>query len=311
MKPTPTAVISLALAMALAVGACGGGANDSDGGARVKVVASFFPIAEAVRSVGGDLVDVSTLTPAGAEPHDLELSSGQVDQIHDADLVVYLGGGFQPGVEEVSRKRRGAAVDLGEGLRLRAGETPGDNGEDDDHGDEASDPHFWLDPMLMSKSVDRVERALVEKAPRHAEAFAANADSYRAALAALDREFREGLGACARRAVVTAHAAFHYLTERYDLEQIPIAGLSPEAEPGAQRVAELAELIAERGVTTVFYESMASPGVAETLAREAGVKTAVLNPLETLAPADAKAGKDYVAVIRENLRALSDALGCA
>jgi zinc transport system substrate-binding protein len=286
----------------LLCGACGG--DDDSGESRPQVAASFFPIAEAAQAVGGDLVEVSNLTPAGTEPHDLELTSRQVDQLQDAALVLFLGQGFQPAIEEIAEERDGRSVDLLAGLPLVAAAE-----DDDDEGGEV-DPHFWLDPTLMSLAVDEIERALTEVAPEHAGTFAANADEYRGRLADLDGEFQSALANCARRVIVTSHAAFSYLAERYDLEQLPIAGLSPESEPTPQRLAQLADLIADDGVTTVFYETLVDPAVAETLAREAGVETAVLNPIEGLSEEDAEAGKDYAAVMRDNLAALTAELGC-
>jgi zinc transport system substrate-binding protein len=285
----------------LLCGACGG--EDDSGESRPQVAASFFPIAEAAQAVGGDLVEVSNLTPAGTEPHDLELTSRQVDQLQDAALVLFLGQGFQPAVEEIAEARDGPSLDLLAGLPLVAA------AEDDDEAGEV-DPHFWLDPTLMSMAAEEIERALSEVAPEHADTFAANADAYRGRLADLDAEFQSTLANCARRVIVTSHAAFSYLAQRYNLEQVPIAGLSPESEPTPQRLAELADLVADVGVTTVFYEALVDPAVAETLARETGVETAVLNPIEGLSAEDAEAGKDYAAVMGDNLAALTAALGC-
>lgn len=311
------------LIAAAAVVVLGASACDSDtarsgsaGEGRIHVVASFYPVAHAAEKIGGDLVEVVNLTPAGTEPHDLELSPRQVDQLQDADVVLYLGQGFQPAVEEVVRGRKDISVDVLEAVELDEDAPASPDEHDDAHGDQHDDgddldPHFWLAPKLMSDAVGWIEEALAGTAPEHAEAFAANAAEYQRALAELDREFDAGLSNCQRRTIVTAHAAFHYLADSYELEQLAIAGLSPESEPDPQRLAELSDVIRERGVTTVFYETLAAPDVAETLAREARVETAVLNPLEGLTAADVKKGKDYMAVMRDNLAALADALGCS
>lgn len=310
-------VTAAALIVSLAAAACGSDRSDSprvDG--RVQVVASFYPVAEAAERVGGDHIGVVNLTPPGTEPHDLELSPREVDRLEDADLVLYLGQGFQPAVEEVAERRQARSVDVLEAveLEMRAASFDAHTEEaagEEEHGhEEALDPHFWLDPRRMATAVDRIEQALAQVAPEHAGAFATNAQRYKQALADLDQEFAAALDDCDRRVMVTSHAAFHYLAKRYDLEQRPIAGLSPEAEPDPTRLAELADLIRDEGVTTVFYETLVTPDVAETLAREAGVKTAVLNPLEGLTDQDIRQGKDYDAVMRENLAALSGALGC-
>lgn len=305
----------------LALGACGDGGGDgargdgagtSDGA--VLVVASFYPLAEAAARIGGDRVEVVNLTPAGSEPHDIELTSRQVDRLEDADVVLYVGQGFQPAVEEIAERRQAGAVDLSEAVELKAGAAGAAGAAEDLAADEGEasevDPHFWLDPKLMATAAGEVARALVEASPGDKAAFEANARRYGDELAALDREFSTGLKSCERSAIVTAHAAFFYLAERYGLTQHAIAGLSPEAEPDADRLARLADRIEEDGTTTVFYEDLVSPTVAEALAEEAGVTTAVLNPIEGLTERQAEAGKDYAAVMRENLAALRLALGC-
>ena len=263
----------------------------------MRVVASFYPVYEAARRVGGDRVEVSNLTPAGVEPHDLELSSKTVDRIIDAGVVLYLGHGFQPAVERAVRRSKGKAVDLLAPMPLHKGE-------------QDVDPHVWLDPVLMTRIVDEVRSALSDADPSGAPAFADNATAYAKELSALDQEYRTGLTACARTLIITSHEAFGYLAQRYGLEQRAAAGLSPEAEPEPGRLAELADLVRRTGSTTVFSETLVSPKVAETLAREAGVKTAVLDPIEGLTEEEQRAGKTYLAVMRDNLAALRAALAC-
>ena len=303
----------------LAVGAtaCGGDDDgpDAAGGDRLQVVASFYPVAEAATRVGGDRVEVTNLTPPGVEPHDFELAPDDVDRIEDADVVLYLGEGFQPAVAEIAERQDGA-VDLMTGIDLEAGasealeaeEAAGEEGGGDEHGD--VDPHFWLDPTLLSAAVGEIEAALTDAAPDDAATFAANARAYEDELAGLDGEMEAALANCERDEIVTSHAAFFYLARRYGLTQLPIAGLSPESEPDADRLAELADQIEDDDITTVFYETLVSPDVAETLADEADVETAVLNPIEGLTEDEVDAGADYPSIMRENLAALRDALGC-
>jgi zinc transport system substrate-binding protein len=278
-----TVVVALVGLAATATAACGGGARSSDDG-RTHVVAGFYPLAEVARRVGGPDVVVTDLTPAGAEPHDLELSTDQVDAIEDADLVLYLGHGFQPAVEAAARRSEGERLDL------LAGQ-PGD------------DPHVWLDPVALQDVVNRVRKAMPA-------ADAAATDAFLDELRALDRDFAAGLADCERRTIVTAHAAFGRLAARYDHEQVAITGGSPESEPEPRRLAALADQIRRTGVTTVFTEALVSPRVAETLAREAGVTTAVLDPIEALTAAQVAAGDDYGKVMRRNLTTLRTALGC-
>jgi len=212
--------------------------------------------------------------------------------------VVYLGQGFQPAVETaVTEDASGVAVDV----------LP----EDALHDGDTVDPHFWLSPARMLVATDAVEAAMVEANPAEAELYNVNDESLRADLESLNEDYRNGLATCERSTIVTAHAAFAYLAHDYDLEQEAIAGISPESEPDPARVTELASLVQDEGVTTIFTETLVSAKVAEMLAAEAGVKVAMLNPLEGLTQAQADAGDDYLSVMRGNLATLQEALGCS
>jgi zinc transport system substrate-binding protein len=282
--------------VALTAGACGGaGAGVDD--ERLGVVAGFYPLAEAAQRVGGDLVDVVNLTPSGSEPHDLELSPDQLDRLANADLVVYVGGGFQPALEAAVNGGDAMALDVAEAVRL-------------EDGDGNTDPHFWLDPTRQTDAVTAIEAALAELAPDDAGVFAANADDYRAELAALDARLEDGLASCERDLLVTSHAAFHYLAGRYGLEQVAISGLNPESEPDPERLADLADLVDREGVTTVFHEPLAPADLADTLAREAGVEVDVLDPIEGLSDDAIDDGATYVTTMYDNLTALTKALAC-
>jgi zinc transport system substrate-binding protein len=290
-------VIAVAAAAGAVMAAVPGCSSD-DGGGGVEVVAGFYPVAWAAERVGGDAVTVTDLTPAGVEPHDLELTPDQVDDVLDADVVVVMGDGFQPAVEDAADSRDDTTVALLDVL-------PGDELTPDD-------PHVWLDPVLMSEVVDEIEAVLVDADPDREDVFRRNADEVRGELDALDAAYRDGLAACERDLVVTAHDAFGYLTDRYGLREEGVAGLSPDAEPDAQRLAELADLAQAEGVTTVFTEELVSPEIAETLAREAGgLQTDVLSPLESLSPDERDAGGDYLSVMEANLTRLQAALGCS
>lgn len=281
--------VTIVLATVLA-GACAG-SSDGDGGRPVRAVASFYPLVEITRSVGGERVSVDNLTPVGVEPHDIELSPRQIDKLADSDLLVLLGGGFQPAVEEAAAQAK-LAVDVSDGLPREAG-----------------DPHVWLDPVLFGQVVDRIEAALVKVDPAGADGYRARAAEYRSRLDQLDADYRGGLADCDRRVIVTGHEAFGYLARRYNLEQLSIAGFSPDAEPDPRRLAELTDLVRRRGVTTIFTEELVSPKVAETLAREAGVTTAVLHTIEGL-ESEGETGADYFSLMRDNLTALRQALAC-
>lgn len=280
---------SALVASSLLVG-CG---STGTGGSGDTVVAAFYPIAFAAGQIAGDRADVRNLTPAGAEPHDLELTAGDVRAVGAAKVVLYLGDGFMPGLETAVEQRSGSSVDLLADRQLRAGTN--------EPGGEARDPHVWLDPVLYAALVRTIGSTLGDDAA---------ADLLARRLERLDAEFRRGLAHCERRQVVTSHAAFGYLAARYGLEQVPLEGLSPEAEPSARSLAHLVDLVERSGATTVFFETLVSPRLAQTVAREAGATTAVLNPLEGLTDDELAGGADYFSVMRSNLAALQKALGC-
>jgi len=263
---------------------------------RTSVAAAFFPLAEAARQVGGGHVRVSDLTPAGVEPHDFELASDDVDRLLDADLAIVMGDDFQPAVEATADDRDGPTLVVFDELRRTR------------HRD---DPHIWLDPVRYREVVVAVADALADVDPDHARSYRANAAKYGKRLAALDRDLARGLADCESRTIVSAHEAFGWLADRYDLVQHGIAGIEPDTEPDPERLAELADLAEREGVTTVFTETLVSPRVARTVAREAGgLRTAVLDPLEGLDDDRRNAGADYVSVMRDNLRELRTALRC-
>ncbi len=296
----------LALSVGATTAAAGCRAHDSwpsSTGGRLRVVAAFYPLAELARRVGGADVSVLDLTPAGAEPHDVEIRSPQVDRIEDADLALVVGGGFQPAVEAATRRAGIRRVDLLDALGP-AGARHGTGN------DPATDPHFWLDPSLFGAAAAHVASAMAALRPAAAARFAARSGAYRATLEALDARYSAGLAGCARRVVVTTHAAFAYLTARYGLRQEAVTGLSPEAEPDPARLGELSRLVDREGVTTVFTEPGTSTRVARTLARETGARVRTLSPLETLTPAERRSGDDYVAVMGANLDELVAALDC-
>jgi zinc transport system substrate-binding protein len=279
-------VLLCAGAAALLLAGCGGGGErgTSDG----EIVAAFYPLAFAAEQVGGPGVEVVDLTRAGEEPHDLELSPRDVARIHDARLVVYAGRGFQPAVEDAVEGRSGPSLDVLDDVPLV--------GSGDD-----VDAHVWLDPSRYAAVAHAIAAALGDPA---------SADRLVQRLNALDDAFAHGLERCRRRTIVTSHAAFGYLAARYRLEQRALVGLAPEAEPPPGTVSRLADEVRASHATTVFTEPLVAPALADTVAREAGARTAELDPLEALTPTEESAGADYFSVMRDNLAALRKALGC-
>ncbi|MGH2705540.1 MAG: metal ABC transporter substrate-binding protein [Actinomycetota bacterium] len=285
------------LLMALA-GACTTGGR---GSGRSSILAAFYPLAFTAAEVGGPSVEVVNLTSARTEPHDLELKPSQVARLHEARLVVFLGGGFQPAVEKIANDLPNRALDVLE-VPAVMGEL---HQEKEGSRARAVDPHVWLDPLLMADIARAVGQRLAGVDPRHADDYQSRAEQLAGRLAEVDGAFAAGLQDCARREFVSSHTAFGYLARRYRLTEVGIAGLSPESEPSPQRLARVATFVRERGVTTIFFEKLASPRIAESLAEEVGVRTEVLDPLET----EPHEG-GYVEGMQRNLSALRTALEC-
>jgi zinc transport system substrate-binding protein len=264
------------LTLCLLATACSG----SESRSAPFVAASVYPLAWAAERVAPAAVEVVDLTPPGVEPHDVELTPADVDTIRDASLLVYLGGGFQPAVDDAAAGREGPSVDVS--------------------GDDA-DPHVWLDPVRFASVVRDVAQAVGPSA---------SSDGAVRELERLDRDYRRGLADCTRRVIVTTHAAFGHLADRYGLTQVSLAAASPESEPGPRELEGLVDDVRASGATTVFTEPLASDRVARTVAREAGVRVAQLDPIEGLSEGRLGAGEDYLSVMRANLAAIREALGC-
>ncbi len=303
----------LASTVAVLLAGAGAGCADKAGGSgtddRLDVVTAFYPLQFLSERIGADAVTVSQLTKPGAEPHDVELNSRQVAEISDAGLVVYLKG-FQPAVDEaVAQESSDRAFDVGSTVPLlpaEAHEEEHAQGEPE-HTEGATDPHVWLDPVRFATIADKLAERLGQADPARAAAYTERAAALHRDLAALDTEYATALKTCDRREIVTSHPAFHYLADRYKLTEVGITGISPESEPSPQRLAEVAEQARSTGTTTIFFETLVSPKVADTIAREVGARTAVLDPLEGLTEPDT----DYFSVMRSNLKALTTALECS
>jgi zinc transport system substrate-binding protein len=287
--------VSLALALLAAVG-CTPAAPP----AKPLVVATIYPLWEFSRRVAGDRADVVSLVPAGVEPHDWEPAPRDVSQVRRAAVLVHSGTGLDRWAEKLvadGTARRPVVVNAGGGIDVL---TVGG----------VADPHLWLDPALARIMVGTIAVGLEQADPGGRAAYAENTAAFVAELDALDEAFAAGLADCARREVVTSHAAFGYLARRYRLTQIPVMGLSPEVEPSPADLAAIVRTARGLKVTHVFFETLVSPRLAETLSREIGAAPLPLNPIEGVSPDEAAAGLGYVELMRTNLSNLRVALGC-
>ena len=320
----PTVATAGAVALGLtAVSACStsdaSGVDGGEGDGKLKVAASFYPMQYLAEQIGGDKVSVTTLTKPGVEPHDLELKPRQTAELNDSGLILYLKG-VQPAVDKaIDQTSVKYKVDATTLTQLQTFDTSGghDHGHEEagheeagheDHEAEAgADPHLWLDPVKYAEVAKGVGAQMEKADPAHAADYKKNTDALVAKLTALHTDFEQGLKNSATKTFITTHSAFGYLAERYGLEQEGIAGVDPESEPSPARIKELQTIAKEDKVTTVFFETLASDKTAKTLAKDTGLKTDVLDPLEGIT--DRSKGDDYIEVMRSNLAALQKALG--
>jgi len=309
---------SVALALSV-IAACGSDdSSDSatpDTTATLTVAVAFYPVEEIVRGVGGDGVQIVDLTPPGGAPHDLELTPQKVTDLEGADLVFYIGRGFQPSVEKAlaGLPDNVIKVDLLDTVTLLpvTPQLAGTEGEVDGEVLEGNtDPHIWVDPANMITMTKAVEATLASAAPSEKAAFASNASDYVGELTALAGAFTTQLKTCESRTIVTSHRAFEYLANRYDLKQIPIAGISPDEEPDPKSLEAVAAAAKADGVTTVFFEEQVPKDLSETVAREIGATTDALDPIESITQDRLDAGTTYVSIQEANLASLVKGLRC-
>ncbi len=309
---TASAVTALGLC-GLTLAGCGSSGGEKEENGKLNVVASFYPMQFLAQQIGGEHVEVESLTKPGTEPHDLELSPRQTARLSEAGLVVYLKG-LQPavdeGVQQAEPEHVAEATSFTD-LEKHGGEVHGEEGHGEDHGHEHSagggqggDPHVWLDPVRYAEIARGVGDKLAKADPAHSSAYQKNASDLRKRLLTLDEEYRSGLKTKKTDTFITTHAAFGYLAERYRLHEAAVTGVDPDAEPSGARMKELHKIAKADDVDTVFFESSASDRTAKTLAGDLNLKTGVLSPVETV-----EKGQDYFSVMRRNLISLRTALG--
>ncbi|HLN64995.1 MAG TPA: metal ABC transporter substrate-binding protein [Symbiobacteriaceae bacterium] len=303
------------LAVLLVLAGCGGTSAGKESqftgeAGKLKVAASFYPVYEFVKAVGGDHVQVVGMVPAGTEPHDWEPTPQHMRTLNEAQLFVYSGAGMESWVDKTLKSldnKQLTVVETSKAVELLSGDEHADDGHG--HG-EALDPHIWLDPQGVVKQVELIRDRLVQFDGAHKAEYEANAAKYIADLKQLDADFQTGLSSCQRRTFFTTHAAFGYLAHRYNLEQHPIMGLTPDAEPKPRDLAKVVDEARQQQVHYIFFEPLVSDRVARTVAEEIGARPLVLNPFEGLTNAEVKAGKSYLTVMRANLTNLKTAMEC-
>jgi zinc transport system substrate-binding protein len=267
---------------------------------KMQVTASFYPLAEFASRIGGEKASVLNLVPAGMEPHDFEPTPQNMVTVSKSRLFIYNGAGFEPWLAGILSQLNSSTttINSSENVNLinsKAGEL---------------DPHIWLDPVLAQTQAQNILSGYKLIDSTNEEFYTDNAAILTKELELLHKEFETRLSSCQNDTIITSHSAFSYLAKRYGFKIVSIAGLSPEQEPSAQQLANIVDLVRQNKIQYVFFESLSSPKLAETLAHETGAKTLSLNPLEGLTEEELAEKKDYFTIQRENLTNLSKALQC-
>lgn len=269
----------------------------------LSVVASFYPLYFISSEIGADIAGVRNITPAGEEPHEYEPTSGDIVAINNSALLV-LNGEIEPWASDIIKNinsQQTFTITAGDGLIT---ETMVHEGEAE------ADPHIWLDPMLAAKMADNILKGFLKVDPSNEAHYIGSANKLKDRFYALDAKFKSELADCRTRNIITSHAAFAYLAKAYGLRQVAISGLSTESEPSAKELAEVAKFAKDNNIKYIFFESLVSPKLAETIASEVGAQTLVLNPLEGLTQHEIERGDDYINVMEANLANLRIALEC-
>lgn len=298
---------------ALLFAACGNTNKEADKKEDLTIVTTFYPIYDFTKEIVGDEGNVKLLIPAGTEPHDFEPSAKERAEISDADVFVYNSSDmefFVDSLKDSVDSKQTLMIEAAKGIDRLESQEADEHEESEEGHDHAHeyDPHVWLDPVLTIKEVRTIAGELGEKYPDKKEIFTKNADAYIKKLEALDQKYSEELKNATNRTFVTQHAAFAYLANQYNLEQVAISGVSPDQEPTPSRLAELKEFVKKNNIKVIYFEENASSKVAETLSNETGVKLEVLNPLESLTNEQIKAGENYISVMEKNLEALKESI---
>lgn len=269
---------------------------------KVNVVTSFYPLYDFTRNIGGDYVNVINLVPAGVEPHDWSPKSRDLQNMTKAQVFVYQGAGFEGWVKDFLE-----SLPANSSLKVVEASQGADLIQTSDS-KEQFDPHVWLSPLNAGKMAEHIKEALIAADPAHKAEYEENYAKYAAKLADLDARYKKELSQVPKKEIAVSHQAFAYLCRDYGLTQMAIMGLSPDSEPTAQDLKKMNEYLKAHNLKYIFFEELVSDKLAKTLAKDAGIGTMVLNPLEGLTEEQAKAGKDYISVMDENLKNLVKAL---
>jgi zinc transport system substrate-binding protein len=332
-------LIALSLVFMLALTGCGGNKEAEENKQpvadpkptveeKIVVYTTLYPIYDFVGQIGGEFVTVKSIVPPGAESHDFEPSPKDMTEINESNLFIYNGAGFETWIEKITENldtSKTMVVVATEGIELLEADEHG-KGEHDEHGKEkhdehkddhgkeehddhgSLDPHVWLDPIRAKQQAHHVFKALSAIDPEHIDTYQSNFEKLIADIDALDAAYNEAVAKAKNKEFVVAHAAFGYLANRYGLEQIPVSGISPSAEPSQKELQELIEIVKKHNIKYVAFDELVESKVAQTVQRETGAEAVTLSNLENATKEQFAAGKTYVDLMMENLETLKKVL---
>lgn len=298
---------------------CGGDGGD-DTPDQLTVAAAFFPLQEAAERIGGDRVNVTNLTPVGGQPHGLVPSAAATQALASAEVVLYVGGPFQPAVAAAAARLPAevAKIDVlgDEPLEPVGAMIPGVRGEVDGVGTSAraaprqEDPHGWVDPDRFAAIAGQVQSALIAADPGGRAGYEQRGRAYIDELRGLATEYEQRLTQCASKVIVTSHPAFGYLARRYELSQAIMAGITPESTPDPRSLAATARFAKANGVDTIFFTAPVPSRLNRAVKTATGAETATLDPVEGLTQDGVDSGRTYASIMRDNLAVLEGGLRC-
>ncbi|MEX2415791.1 MAG: zinc ABC transporter substrate-binding protein [Paenibacillaceae bacterium] len=305
----------LILITALAVGC--GSSNDFTVEGKVNVVTSFYPLYDFVTKIGGEHVNVVNLVPVGVEPHDWSPKPRDMSNITKADVFIYNGAGFEGWVDDfLNSLKKDSPLLLVEAIHdvdlIETGEYEEEhanerkNEEEHDHGD--VDPHAWISPLQARVMAGTIKDNLIEADPTHKEDFEANYNQLADRLQQLHDRLTLIVSQAPKKEIVVSHEAFGYIARDYNITQVGVMGLSPEAEPTVQRMNEITKFAEAHEIKYILFEELVSPKLAETLAKSLDIETLVLNPIEGITEEQEMAKEDYFTIMASNLTTIEKAL---
>jgi zinc transport system substrate-binding protein len=295
---------------------------------KLQVVTSIFPLQEFAKAVGNERANVKLLLPPGSESHTWRPGPADIVNLAEADIFIYIGAGMEPWAKDLLEGAKSDSLviieasdelellhpeELGKHLLIKkTGQNNSSHIKDVPyHYHGRMDSHIWLEFQNDQKIIDKIVKVFSQMDPDGTRIYIENGKRYKERLAELDRKYTQGLKKCKRSEILLGgHAAFSYIANRYGLKQIPLYGLSPDAEPKPKEMAKIIDFAKRQGVKAVFFEKLANDRLARVIAEEIGAVTLVLNAGPNLTKEERERGTTFISIMEDNLRNLMKGLGC-